>query len=76
MKHSIIKSCDILFSTIGGYYQVTKAKDNVPYSPALHTKLKHCFDDIQTPPSLLLTSDITAVNNHMMLSSLKTHHGP
>ena len=72
MKQSIIKSCDILFSTIRGY-QVTKAKDDFPYSPALHTKPKHCFDDVQT---LLLTSDITAVNSHMMLRSLKTHHGP
>ena len=26
MKQSIIKSCDILFRTVGGYYQVTEAK--------------------------------------------------
>ena len=27
---------------------MTKAKDDFPYSPALHTKPKHCFDDVQT----------------------------
>ena len=45
---------------------MTNAEDDFPYSPALHTESKHCFDDVQTPPSLLLTSDITAVNNYMM----------
>ena len=47
MKRSIIKSCDILFSTMGGYYQVTEAKNDFLYSHALHTKPKHCFDDVQ-----------------------------
>ena len=50
-----------MFGTVGVYYQVTEAKDDFPYSPPLHTKPKHCFDDVQTPPSLLPTS----VNNHM-----------
>ena len=59
VKQSIIKSCDILFSTIGGYYQVTEAKNDFLYSHALHTKPKHC----------LLTSNIAA-NNYMMLISL------
>ena len=54
---------------------MTKAKDDFLYSPALHTKPKHCFEDVKTPSSLLLTSEITAVNNHMVLSGLKTHHG-
>ena len=36
----------------------------------IHTKPKHCFDDVKTHPSLLLTSDITAVNNYMLLISL------
>ena len=48
MKQSITKSCDILFITVRGYYQVTEAKDDFPYSPALQTKPKHCFDDLQT----------------------------
>ena len=47
MKRSIIKSRDILFSTIGGYYQVTEAKNDFLYSHALHTEPKHCFDDVQ-----------------------------
>ena len=36
----------------------------------IHTKPKHCFDDVQIHPYLLLTSDITAVNNYMLLISL------